>query len=279
MEVREQGSFKGWDNIWKDHSSADQLNKKYTTEEPKNYYEFWQHAYAKDLLNLIDGKGYTQFCELGSGTATTSMYLSKNGYTDITLVDLAANAFKIASYNFDHYNLQQPKFYLENVEATSLAKDSFDCIYNIGLLEHFEDPTKVLKESLRLLKPGGMIYMPIVPMIPVTKELFQILIFNPVRFLKVLVFLAKGKRRVAKDIIRTKHSFEFYKEICSSLGYHSIKCIPYNPFPMVNTEGSIGEKIQFWFNYKYYKIFKSKKKLTFKTNKRFNICLLLVASK
>lgn len=79
MNIRSKGSYEGWDNIWKGESDSEKLNLHFTKVKPKTIYQFWQKAYAQDLLNLIKEKDYKSFCELGSGRGTTSMYLSYAG--------------------------------------------------------------------------------------------------------------------------------------------------------------------------------------------------------
>ena len=45
---------------------------------------------------------------------------------------------------------------------TRLPAESYDCIYSVGLLEHFEDPKPLLEEAVRLLRPGGLHFAVIV---------------------------------------------------------------------------------------------------------------------
>ena len=155
MDSKAGGSYEGWDEVWTKQSEVGLLNPMYTEKSPENIYQFWQQCYALDLIDLVKAKSFSSFCELGSGRGTTTMYLAKEGYRDLTMVDLAEQGFRVATFSFKHYNFPLPSMYLENVEKTSLQEASFDCIYNIGLLEHFDDPAPTLQESYRLLKKDG----------------------------------------------------------------------------------------------------------------------------
>jgi ubiquinone/menaquinone biosynthesis C-methylase UbiE len=43
-------------------------------------------------------------------------------------------------------------------EALSFADESFDLVYSSNVLEHVQDPARVLSESVRVLKPGGYLF-------------------------------------------------------------------------------------------------------------------------
>jgi ubiquinone/menaquinone biosynthesis C-methylase UbiE len=43
-------------------------------------------------------------------------------------------------------------------EALSFPDESFDLVYSSNVLEHVQDPARVLAESVRVLKPGGYLF-------------------------------------------------------------------------------------------------------------------------
>jgi SAM-dependent methyltransferase len=44
-------------------------------------------------------------------------------------------------------------------ESLPFADESFDIVYSANVLEHTENPEKVLQEAMRVLRPGGLLYM------------------------------------------------------------------------------------------------------------------------
>ena len=44
-------------------------------------------------------------------------------------------------------------------EALPFPDDSFDLVYSANVLEHTEDPERVFMESVRVLRPGGVLHM------------------------------------------------------------------------------------------------------------------------
>jgi 2-polyprenyl-3-methyl-5-hydroxy-6-metoxy-1,4-benzoquinol methylase len=43
----------------------------------------------------------------------------------------------------------------EDVFATSFALGSFDLVYSLGVIEHFDDPRPIVRRHFELLRPGG----------------------------------------------------------------------------------------------------------------------------
>ncbi len=279
MNSKTKGSYEGWNEIWTNQSSKNLLNPMYTESSPSDIYQFWQRGYALDLIKLAKEKSFESFCELGSGRGTTTMYLVSEGYEDLTMVDLAEQGFHVANYSFEHYKLNKPTMILENVENTSLEDNRFDCIYNIGLLEHFDDPAPTLKESHRILKEGGMIFMPIVPTQPIYKSIFQMLLFNPLTLAKMLAKKILGKKVRAKSINRTEYDIKFYRDICEKIGYKNIQCTPYNPYYKTNADAWFMDNITLPIYKWHYKTFKKGKTNSLKTSSLFDVCILLTASK
>ncbi|MBI2996281.1 MAG: class I SAM-dependent methyltransferase [Candidatus Melainabacteria bacterium] len=62
---------------------------------------------------------------------------------------------EISSSLLSEYNLPKDIVVRGLAEALPFPSDSFDLIYSTNVLEHVQDPKKVLSESIRVLKPGG----------------------------------------------------------------------------------------------------------------------------
>ena len=278
MLSKTKGSYEGWNDIWSEQSEKDLLNPMFTDANPANMYQFWQQAYARDLIELIKNKNYSSFCELGSGRGTTTMYLARAGYTNLAMVDLAEQGFEVAKYSFRNYNLPQPEMILANVEDTPIPSASYDCIYNIGLLEHFENPKPTLKEAFRLLKSGGLIFMPIVPTQPIYKSFPSRAIFRPFSIPKIIIKKILG-RGEDSNITRTEVRRSQYEAICKDLGYKNIKCIRYNPYWKLHPDSSKAGKLMFNVYTWHYNRFRKGRTLSMAMSAPFELCYLLIAEK
>jgi SAM-dependent methyltransferase len=243
-EQEDTGRHAEFNAAWE---NADPQNfQLFTRGKPRDMVQFWQRAYFEDLWEYMGAEAATARClEIGSGRATTSMYLASRGCR-VTLVDLAPRAFELAKANFAREGLPEPACLFTDARATGLPAASFDAVYSIGLLEHFEDPRPVLAEALRLLAPGGRLFMVIVPDVPRTRRLLAYTVLRPDNALSMaagLVLPPKVKERVkgilglgrpnpetARDFFRTEYTGKDYEAWMRELGAEGARCVPYNPY-------------------------------------------------
>lgn len=279
---RIEGNPQEWDTVWKsDKENISDEVQLFTRGKIKNIRQLWQRCYFNDLFSLVKDRNYNSFLELGSGRGTTSLYLMNSGYTNITMVDLAPEAFKLAKKLFENANLPVPNLILSDVRETQLPDESYDCIYNIGLLEHFRDPEPVLKEAYRLLKPGGLIFMVIIPEYPISRSIPLRLFLNPISVIKFIVKrIIKRKSVVEANMVRTYYSGNYYKNILNKLGEKNAVCIPYNSYHKIFVQ----EKYLNLIALPFFKIQYAAKSFfckppILKTNSKLAFCDLLICYK
>jgi SAM-dependent methyltransferase len=77
-------------------------------------------------------------------------------------MDFSPNALKAAQLNY-HSATVTGGFLAGDGFALPVQDQSLDVVLSTGLLEHFHDPTPIVREMVRVLKPGGLFYSDIVP--------------------------------------------------------------------------------------------------------------------
>lgn len=190
-------------------------------ENPKTQRQFNLFNYFSYIQKEIEGKGYSSSLELGAGRGTISLYLKKYlGFT-VTLNDMSDEAMALAKANFTHFK-EEAQFVVSDARALPFADNSFDVVTSIGLMEHLDDYAPILKEAYRVLKPGGTMIQINIPQ----KNSIQLL---NVGYRKILQLLGKELR---KDFPRNTDTPEMYAMHAREAGFHDVKTINVNPFPL-----------------------------------------------
>ena len=145
-----------WDEIWRDALQA----PVYGPDAAK-----WSNSIDRRKMRFLTAHVPRQgtAVEVGCGSARLLAHVGRvsPGLTLIA-VDESAVALELAQRTAAAFGLR-----MEGRQGTTLALPlaaaSVDLVLSGGLLEHFPDPTPVLAEMLRVLRPGGVLYADVVP--------------------------------------------------------------------------------------------------------------------
>lgn len=135
--------------------------------DSKKTYAMWQFEKGKDTIRLFLER-YSlddMFCDkrvldLGCGAAGKSLYYVTQGAQKVTGVEIVAHYQAEAEALAKELGLSD-RFEFVSASALDLpfSDGSFDTIIMNDFMEHISDPESVLRESLRLLAPGGRIFI------------------------------------------------------------------------------------------------------------------------
>jgi len=227
------GEHEEWNRIWTG-LPEDELVL-FRRSAPRTYRQLCHRCYFEDLWAMMGRNRAAKCLEVGAGRGTTSMYLTAEG-CDVTMLDLAPQAFELAEQGFRRERLRLPHFVAADAADTGLPNDSFDCIYSIGLLEHFDDPQPLLVETLRLLRPGGLAFHVVVPTIPERRMALSYALLAPwklpPRGLKDAVnrLLGRSTKGQSHEMTRTEFDVADYQRWLAALPAADVTCIPYNAY-------------------------------------------------
>ena len=145
-----------WDTLW--HEAL-------KTPSPGPHESAWENAIDRRkmrfLTRYLPAEGAVS--EVGCGSARL---LARVGLTAPALrlvaLDESRVALQVAKTTAAAFNVSL-RTIRGTIASLPLADASVDMVLSGGLLEHFPEPTPVLAEMVRVLRPGGVIYADVVP--------------------------------------------------------------------------------------------------------------------
>jgi len=277
-----QGESRVWDQTWK-QIELDQHGNEKSLSPLLNFYlrgyfrDLWE-TYAKD-------RPQGKFLEQGAGRGILSRWLTLH-QRSVTMLDLSEHGFDVARQACDILKIPYPQFVTADARDSGLPEASFDCVFNVGLLEHFDDPTPVLAEALRVLRPGGRLHMIIVPTIPERNQWLIKLLFCPWKLMPSSIkenlkrLLGRVPAAQPPLMTRTELAAPEYLRIMAKLPARDVRCVPYNPYHQVYVPNWY---LRFWV-LPWCRLHQGLKRLvsrrcTFTTAAGLESCYLLTATK
>lgn len=152
-------------SVWLDWEQLELLHRKYPPLSGKitNYTKTSEKRAKKRAENILSFLSNSfsgelkNFLELGCGDGMVSYFLQDWGKTT-TAIDIYSGSFNDRVVNRDVTLLE--------MDAASLQfeDESFDFVFSYDGFEHFSQPELVLREAIRVTKPGGYIYLQFEPL-------------------------------------------------------------------------------------------------------------------
>lgn len=146
MDYQEHGIASVWDRVARGYYDIDVNGVDY-------------QASINVLLRHAGNPAGKTFCEVGCGSGVVSAVLARHG-GEITLVDISPEALVFAGEFLECCGVTA-RLCLNDALQMEFSDQSFDVVWNFGVIEHFYDAGKVrlLSEMWRILKPGGLLFL------------------------------------------------------------------------------------------------------------------------
>ena len=154
-QMADDGDISSFVKNWETCREASYLH--WCKGDPRNQIQlaFRQHWLTFSRILGLDKPG--RCLEVGCGRGSLSAYFSDAGW-DCTLLDISESVLNRARDAFLDSGLSSPTILKADCEDIPLSSDTYDVIFSIGLLEHFEDCLTVVNEQFRCLAPGGTLF-------------------------------------------------------------------------------------------------------------------------
>ncbi|HCP09046.1 MAG TPA: hypothetical protein DIT25_04605 [Candidatus Moranbacteria bacterium] len=141
-----------WSKVFKDELE----NNNY-----KKFSSFWWEDYYKELSNYINNlvrkNSLSTVLEAGSGSGKATILLDpslKKNFLDISPI-----ALKFANFLAIKFGVENPIFIKGNIFEMPIENNSFDLVWNIGVIEHYDlkDIELILREMIRVSSESGIV--------------------------------------------------------------------------------------------------------------------------
>jgi 2-polyprenyl-3-methyl-5-hydroxy-6-metoxy-1,4-benzoquinol methylase len=94
--------------------------------------------------------------EIGCAPGKRLAYLAKVMQARVCGLDYSEPGISFCRELFSKLGLEA-EFRCEDLFHTTFPEGSFDVVYSLGVVEHFEDPQPVVERHLNMVKPGGIV--------------------------------------------------------------------------------------------------------------------------
>lgn len=150
-----------WDNFWKKEKSS--FSKSIVNFTRKHFFSKMIAKQLKDYKNKT-------VLEAGSGSCESLIRIIKKAKKVIGL-DNSKSAINLGYQNFKKAHIREEKYQLilGDVFNIPFPENSFDIVFNAGVIEHFNS-IKPIKEMLRVTREGGKTVI----LVPAKNSLFDL---------------------------------------------------------------------------------------------------------
>ena len=133
-----------------------------TFEEARDY-DSMDHQSVNTLFVsdfLAAGDVGTDVLDIGTGTAQIPVELCRQ-HEDcrVLAIDMASHMLDLARFNIEVDGFTQ-RIFLQQIDAKDMAFESamFDSVMSNSIIHHIPEPLAVLQESVRVTRPGGLLF-------------------------------------------------------------------------------------------------------------------------
>lgn len=109
----------------------------------------WAQTRARNIMQLLNERGIKLMWEVGAGNGNVAIPLKNFGFTVIGIEPLISGTRSLAKSGLMAYQ--------GTLSDLALPSSSIEAIGIFDVIEHLEDPSDVLTEIRRVLKPGGVL--------------------------------------------------------------------------------------------------------------------------
>ncbi len=143
MNPQDKAGMEHWDDTW--------------AAPPRMRLPRASTSSIRDRMSLLRGvvRAGMKFLEIGCAPGKMLAWTKAVLGAEVSGLDYSGPGVRVAHRLFRELGLAAD-IRNEDVFSTTFAEGSFDVVYSAGVIEHFEDPSRIVRIHAELLKPGGL---------------------------------------------------------------------------------------------------------------------------
>lgn len=223
------GSRRAFDGSWQ--SRRETHYNHWTRGTPRNQIQLAFRRHWELFRELLGDRPAGRCLEVGCGRGSVSSYFADAGW-DCVLLDFSHSVLEVARQIYAT-NGHRAHYVRGDALRLPVASESVDVVVSIGLLEHFEDVRTVLEEQVRVLAPGGVLLVYVVPERPDNVQRY----FRWVNAgLKAVARLAGGDSAAQPkpELFRSDAPSERYLRALEGTDLEEVRAFGMYPLPMIS---------------------------------------------
>lgn len=148
---REAERKKLWDEFWERQNESKDIIPA-LIRWGRRYFSL---IYVKFVRRHYEG---TSILETGSGSGESTLQLARenSNIMNVILLDFAHQSMRVARKKAQEFGVNA-NLIIGDIHFLPLRHESLEFVWNLGLLEHFEDPIPLVKEMIRVTRTGGKV--------------------------------------------------------------------------------------------------------------------------
>jgi len=229
MKKNINGDKKSFKKSWK--VQKERTYNHWTKGEPQNQVQLAFRNHWEVFLELMQHKKFNKgkrCLDVGCGRGGMSAYFIDAGF-DCNLLDISPEVIDAAKKILKQNDLKA-NLSVGDANKLPFEDSSFDVVFSIGLLEHFENIEKPIREQVRILDKGGLFIGYVVPRYTNNIQSDYHWINN------ILKIYHKDNEQIAhkEKLFRSDSNSKFYAKILKKLGLKSIGASGIYSLPMIS---------------------------------------------
>jgi len=143
MNQQDKAGMEHWNDTW--------------AYEPRMRLPWAYTSSIRDKMSLLRSavRPGMKFLEIGCAPGKTLSWVAAVLRAEVSGVDYSEPGVRVARKLFRELHLTAD-LRNEDVFATTFGDQTFDVVYSAGVIEHFEDPSAIVRIHVKLLKSGGL---------------------------------------------------------------------------------------------------------------------------